>query len=70
MLGGGLLDASLRDPGFDDPKLPVIRRLQEIAARHGVALDRLAIGFVQSVPALSAMLVGINTTTTFTATSS
>ena len=25
-------------------------------------LDRLAIGFVQSVPALAAMLVGINTT--------
>ena len=49
-------------PDFDDPKLPLIRRLQEIAGRHGVGLDQLAIGFVQSVPALSAMLVGINTT--------
>ena len=64
VLGGGLLAAAAGDstPIQHHPKRPLIQRLQELAARHDIGLDRLAIGFAASFPRVSTMLVGISTT--------
>ena len=62
VLGGGLLAAAVGDstPIHHHPKRPLILRLQEVAARHDIGLDRLAIGFARAH--VSTMVVGITTT--------
>lgn len=62
VLGGGLLAAAVGDstPIHHHPKRPLILHLQEVAARHDIGLDRLAIGFARAQ--VSTMLVGITTT--------
>ena len=62
VLGGGLLAAAVGDstPIHHHPKRPLILRLQEVAARHDIGLDRLAVGFAR--PYVSTMVVGVTTT--------
>lgn len=61
VLGGGLLRAAEADPlgHRRDPKWPRIERLQALAERSGFDLYRLAVGFVQSFPQVSTILIGI-----------
>jgi aryl-alcohol dehydrogenase-like predicted oxidoreductase len=61
VLGGGLLALAARDPvaAANDPKAPVLGALRDVAARTGLAVDELAVGFVRSFPEVSTVLVGV-----------
>lgn len=62
VLGGGLLAAAVGGVATlrSDPKWPRIEGLSMIAARHELALDELAFGFVRAQEAVSTLLVGIS----------
>jgi aryl-alcohol dehydrogenase-like predicted oxidoreductase len=64
VLGGGLLAAAIGRPAAmaGHPKQPLVARLQDVASRHGIGLDELAIGFARSFPRISTVLLGISTT--------
>jgi aryl-alcohol dehydrogenase-like predicted oxidoreductase len=62
ILGGGLLAAAREGAATlrSDPKWPLIEGLSMIAARHGIALDELAFGFVRAREEVSTLLVGMS----------
>jgi aryl-alcohol dehydrogenase-like predicted oxidoreductase len=63
VLGGGVMAAAIADPGAiaDHPKRPLVASLQEVASRHGIGLDELAVGFARTFTPISTVLLGMST---------